>query len=374
MSLVLKIIIGIIGLGFLILFHETGHFVVARLCGVTVEAFSVGMGPVLLHHKWGNTDYRLSAIPLGGYCAMKGEKDFVEALEENRNEIGGDKDSFYGTHPFKRLLIAFAGPFFNLIFSYFAFFIIALMGYTYYSASCTVKMSSDVVEGSFSPAKEAGLLTGDTIISIDGNPMNDYSDIQMYLSTKGDKDIIVEVDRQGEKHTFTVHTELDKSSGRGIMGIYSDADTIQKRTYPRHGFFGAIKEGFSQTNTMLVSIIQSIVVLFKGVDLTNAVGGPARITTMLGDTVVDGFSVSFHTGVVSTMELLALISLSLFFTNLLPIPILDGGLILFALIELVTRKKMSPKLLNRIQFAGIIIVGLLLVLAIVGDIGYFIRK
>ena len=103
----LTILYGILGLGLIVLIHETGHLIAARICGVKVEAFSVGMGPILLHKTIKDTDYRLSLIPLGGYCEMKGEKAFSEALDSNAKEITGEPDSLYGVHPLKRAFIAF---------------------------------------------------------------------------------------------------------------------------------------------------------------------------------------------------------------------------------------------------------------------------
>ena len=111
----MKWIYGLLCLFFLILFHEFGHFIAAKIFGVKVEAFSIGFGPVLLHKKIKGTDFRLSLFPLGGYCNMKGEKDFQKALEENKKEISGDFDSLYGIHPVKRAVIGFAGPFFNFL-------------------------------------------------------------------------------------------------------------------------------------------------------------------------------------------------------------------------------------------------------------------
>lgn len=371
----MTVVWGILGLGFLVFFHELGHFLVARAVGVKVEAFSVGMGPVLLHKTVGETDYRLSLIPLGGYCAMKGEHDYREAIEQNLSEIHGDKDSFYGAHPFKRILIAFAGPFFNLIFAFIAFFIIAMIGYTYKSAGTTVLMTDDVEEYADvpSPAHQAGMQSGDKIISINGHAMSDFSDIVTYITSHGAEEVSIMVERNGETLEIKVLTSLDKSTGAGKIGIVRDKDSVTERYYGPFGFFPAIAEGGKQTVSMLGMTLRGIATLFKGVDITNAVSGPARITTILGSTVQDGFRESFKIGVISTLQLLALISLSLFLTNLLPVPILDGGLILFALIELVARKKMHPKVLYYIQFIGIIIIGALLVLALIGDIRYFIK-
>ena len=372
----MTIVYGILGLGFLVFFHELGHFTAAHIFGVTVESFSIGMGPVLLHHTWGKTDYRLSLVPLGGYCGMKGEKDYQKALETNSKTIVADPDSFYGVHPAKRMLIGFAGPFFNLLFAFIAFFVIACMGYTYYSAGTTVSMTSDIPEYSTfpSPAKDAGMMSGDTIISIDGKQMLDFSDVVTYIGTNPDKDVSIVVERNGVQKTFTVHTGFDKDSGSGKLGVVSDPNSVAARSYPARSFFPALAEGARQTGSMVALTFKSIGILFKGVNLTKTVSGPARITTMLGDTVKEGFSAGIHEGIVSTLEFLALLSVSLFIMNLLPIPILDGGLILFSFIEFIFHRRISPKVLYYIQFIGIAFLGALLVLALIGDIQYFIHK
>ncbi|MDD7015225.1 MAG: site-2 protease family protein [Spirochaetales bacterium] len=367
-------VIGLVALGFLIFFHECGHFLMARLCGVTVEAFSVGMGPVLLHKKIKNTDYRLSLIPLGGYCAMKGEQDFQLAIENNEKVITGEPDSFYGIHPLKRLLIAFAGPFFNLVFAFAAFTVIALTGYTYYSAGNKVSMADEIYQDITSPAHLSGMETGDEIVEIDGTKMECFADIVTYVSSRPDKDLKIKVKRNDQFLTFTVHSILDKETGSGKIGIVSDSNSIIAREYPSHSFFPALKEGVLKTGEMTFLTVKSIATLFKGVKLTNALSGPVRISEIVGSAVKEGFSESFHAGFVSALQLMALISVSLFITNLLPIPVLDGGLILFAFIEWVSRRKLNPKFLLYIQYAGVTIIFLLMFIAISGDIMYLLRK
>mgnify|MGYP002626629145 CR=1 FL=1 len=369
----MTIVYGILGLGFLVFFHELGHFLVARFFSVKVEAFSIGMGPVLLHHTHKGTDYRLSLIPLGGYCAMKGENDWRSAIEENKSVIEGDADSFYGIHPLKRLLIAFAGPFFNLLFACIAFFIIALIGYKYYDASTIVKMADDGNEGIFSPAHEAGMLSGDKILSLNGNKVEYFSEISEFIAMNADKDVTVTFERNGEIKELVVHTVLDKNTGAGRIGIIS-SEFDQERHYGPYSFFPALGQGVYKACDMLCVTVKGIGVLFSGVKITSAVAGPARITTMLGGAVKKGFGEGLGIGIVTTMEFLALISISLFITNLLPVPILDGGLILFALIECVFRRKIHPKVLYYIQFVGIAFIAVLLILAITSDLHYFIGK
>lgn len=369
----MTVLYGILGLGFLVFFHETGHFIAARFFGVKVEAFSVGMGPVLLHRKYKETDYRLSLIPLGGYCAMKGEDDWRRAIEQNKNQIEADCDSFYGIHPFKRLIIAFAGPFFNFLFACIAFFIVALIGYSYYDADTTVKMADEVYEDVVSPAHEAGMQSGDKILFLDGKKTEYFSDISEYVAVNPDKEIIVTVERNESVFDIKVHTLLDKETGAGKMGIVS-SDFNKERKYGPYPLLPALWQGTSKGCEMVCMTLKSLGVLFKGVKITSAVAGPARITTMLGGAVKQGFKDGFGIGVVSTMEFLALISVSLFITNLLPVPVLDGGLILFALIECVLRRKIHPKVLYYIQFVGIAFIAILLVLAITSDLNYFINR
>lgn len=443
----LTILYGILGLGLIVLIHETGHLIAARICGVKVEAFSVGMGPILLHKTIKDTDYRLSLIPLGGYCEMKGEKAFSEALESNAKEITGEPDSLYGVHPLKRAFIAFMGPFFNVIFAFFAFIIISAIGYNYYSTPSKIILANEVNPVFSSPAAEAGLKTGDTIYQIDEEPIINFADISSYVSLHPDEELVFKVLRDNKDLSFVVKTELDTETGAGKIGVLNwvnplvaevipdssaanmglsagatitkvDGEPVFNTTdisllitgknsvvmewekdskifsgtldlntedvgirfasdryhTPTYGFFGSIKQGFLETIETIGLTFKSIGLLFKGVDFTSAVSGPIRITQMIGETAVSGFSASFSTGIVTVLNFLALISISLFIMNLLPIPILDGGLILFALIETISRRKIHPKVLYYVQFIGLAFIAVLFCIALFSDFRYLFNR
>ena len=334
------------------------------------------MGPVLLHKKIGKTDYRLSLLPIGGYCQMKGEKDFTKAVEDGLGYIPGESDSLYGTHPLKRALIGFAGPFFNLLFAFIACVAIAMIGYKYYTRSATIQIPQD--QNVASPAREAGIKSGDTITKIAGVTISDFSDIYEQVALKGDEDLEVEVLRTNEDGSqetliFSVHTLINKKEGNGILGVMASGDEIEKIVEPL-SFFPAIKKGFFDTKSILVTTFRSLKILFKGVDITNAVSGPARISSMLGESAKEGFSEGMKTGWVVVLQFMSLISVSLFIMNLLPIPILDGGLILFALIQAVTKKQIPPRIQYKIQVAGFAIIIMLFIIGLGGDIKYFINK
>ncbi|MBQ9627095.1 MAG: site-2 protease family protein [Treponema sp.] len=372
----MTIVTGLLILSFLVFFHELGHFLLARLCGVEVEAFSIFMGPVLLHKKIGKTDYRLSLLPIGGYCQMKGEKDFSKAVEDGLGYVPGGKDSLFGTHPLKRALIGFAGPFFNLFFAFAASTIIAMIGYSYFTRSATIQIPDDPAFKS--PAREAGIKSGDTIVKIAGKEIADFSDIYEQVALRGDEDVEVEVSRPTdlggqERLVFTVHTLLNKKEGNGILGVMASGDTIQKEVKAL-SFFPALKKGFLETGKLLGQTLKSIGILFKGVDITNAVSGPARISSMLGESAKEGFSAGMKTGWIVLLQFMALISVSLFIMNLLPIPILDGGLILFALIQTVTKRQIPPRIQYKIQVAGVAVILLLFLVGVGGDIKYFINN
>ena len=368
----MKWLYGILCLFFLILFHEFGHFLAAKLFGVKVESFSIGFGPILLHRTVKGTDYRLSLIPLGGYCGMKGENEFKKAIDEGLKEVNGEPDSLFGIHPFKRAAIGFAGPFFNLIFAIFCFSLINGIGYKYYTYSNKIILADELYENSSTAARRGGLLTGDEIIKINNKEISDFSQIIEEVSVRPDEYMMIYVLRDGVELAFYVHSDMDKETGTGKIGVAADTSNMIEQSTPEYNFFEAIGHGFLDTFEYIGLTFKSIAILFKGVNLKNAVGGPARITEILGSTAQEGFSEGFKTGFISLSNLMAVISISLFIMNLLPIPVLDGGLILIALIETISRKKVTPKVQYRIQFIGFAFIGILFIIGLIGDINYFI--
>lgn len=367
----MRIVIGLICLCFLIFFHELGHFLVAKLFKIKVESFSIGMGPILFHKTIKGTDYRISLFPFGGYCGIKGEKDFQEALKNNYSKIEGEKDSMYGCHPFKRAAIGFAGPFFNFLFAFFAFTVILLTGYTTYSYSNKIIIASELDSSIQSQAKKAGLKTGDEIIKINNKKIEDFSDIIFEISKRPDEDIEISVLRDKEIIEFSVHSVLDKTSGTGKIGISADTTTLLKKEIKSKNFFLAIKDGFLESLNMTFLTLKGIFTLFKGVDLKNQVSGPARVADMIGEVVSESATQGKKAIFINLLNFMALISISLFLMNLLPIPVLDGALILFALIEGIFRIRLHPKFYYYIQFIGIFIIIIIFIIGVSGDFIYF---
>lgn len=370
-SVILEIIIGLVSLSLIVLFHEFGHFIFAKLFGVKVLSFSVGMGPVLLHKEINGTDYRLSAIPIGGYCGMEGEKDFQKAVENDSPRISDDPHSLYGVHPAKRAMIAFAGPMFNFIMAIVFFIVISMVGHEFKTFSNEIVITDDIIE---SPARDAGLLTGDKIIKINDTKIENYNDIQQQVYIHPKEQITVTVDRNGEILTFTFTTLMNKDYGIGLIGVYCNPKTEITVEAPTYSFFPAIYHGTIDCFEMISTTIQSLKVLFKGVDVTRVTNGPAGVSYMVGASVAAEYKTSFRAGLYTTLQFMALISISLGVMNLLPIPVLDGGLILFAIIALIFRREIPAKIQYKIQFIGIAVIIFLFLLGITGDVRFFIDQ
>ena len=367
----MKYVIGLLCLNFIVFFHELGNFIFAKIFGVKVLSFSIGMGPVILHKTIKGVDYRISLLPIGGYCAMEGEKDFQKALEDNLSSVSKNPESLYGVHPLKRAMIAFAGPFFNFILAVMAFTVISMVGYTYYTTSNKIIIPDTSIE---SPAREAGLLTGDKIIKINDAEIKTFLDIQQEVIIRPKEELDITVDRDGTILNFKVTTLINKDQGNGVLGIMADLNEQLELEAPTYSFFPAIGHGIIETGKTISMTFKTLGILFKGVNITNVVSGPARITSFLGESVESGFAANFRAGLYSIMELCALISISLGIMNLLPIPIFDGGLILIAFIEFIVKKEIPPKVQVKIQTVGIVIIALLICLSVSSDLFYFISK
>jgi regulator of sigma E protease len=341
----------VVVLGVLIFFHEFGHFLIARLFGVGVEKFSLGFGPRLIGKKIGRTDYRISAIPLGGYVKMVGEEPDAEVAP---GDIG---ISFTHKHVAKRMCIVAAGPVFNILLAIIIFFVIFLV-----SGTMILKPSVGTVRED-SPALAAGIEKGDLITSINNVPVSSWDEMTQIIGASKGKTLEIKVKRSGSEKIFHITPELVKAKNifgedieRFIIGISASGDAYAKELNPFQAFTESCVQTYKITELMVIIIGK----LVTGEISTDTIGGPIMIAKMAGDEA--------RSGIENLILFIALISVNLAIINLLPIPILDGGHLLFFAIEAVKGSPVSLKVREVAQQIGLFIILLLVVLVFYNDI------
>lgn len=221
---IVNIVLGLLGLGLVVFFHELGHFIMARLAGVEVEEFSLGWGPKLAGFKHGSTTYRLSAFPIGGFCRMKGEDSYRKAMEQGLDEFPKEQGSYFAASPLKRIMIALAGPLMNVAFAIVVFSVVFAIGYSVQSWGNRIVLASEFTGESY-PADLAGMKSGDSIVSINGESVSSFAEIQESFALSAGRPIDLGIDRNGSRLDLRVIPNMDKESGAGKVGVYAWIDT-----------------------------------------------------------------------------------------------------------------------------------------------------
>ncbi|WP_334086125.1 RIP metalloprotease RseP [Helicobacter typhlonius] len=346
----MSIFIALIILSFLVFFHELGHFFVARLCGVRVEVFSIGFGKKIASVQIGQTQYALSLIPLGGYVKLKGQDD------ANPKAHNYEADSYLSKNPYQRIAILLAGPLFNLLLAFFLYIAVGIGG----------KLSLLPVVGEVKenyPAYLAGIKAGDRILSIDNKEIKTWEELDsIILSSSGE--LLISIER-APSQIFNLHlTPIEKEAKnifgeditRRVIGIAS-ANAVGKVSYRG---WESIRYGFEETLKASTLIAQGIVKLISGVVPSSEVGGVVSIVSVIGSASQEGWVILFW--------LTALISVNLGILNLLPIPALDGGHIIFNCYEIIMRKPPSENVAYYLTLCGWAILLALMFLGLYNDI------
>jgi regulator of sigma E protease len=324
----------ILGLSLLIILHELGHFLVARACGMRVLRFSVGFGPALVHRKLGETDWQIAAIPLGGYVQIDGMGP-TEGNEPHRAE-----GTFRSKPVWQRSAVIFAGPVMNfLLAAVFIAVLAATVGFSRFDETTTT--IGEVVPDQ--PAAAAGLLTGDRVVSIDGEPVASWKDMVEIIRRNAERPVPFEIERSGETLTFSVTPASEGGTGR--IGVGPKTETI------RLGVFAAAGEGFRAAADMTArqaGLLWGIVVGKEEGQLSGLPG------------IVKMVSAQAERGVRWLLEALAWLSITLFIFNLAPVPALDGGRLFFLVLETARGRPVDQR------FEGLVhAVGFLLLLALI---------
>ncbi|MCI5160010.1 MAG: RIP metalloprotease RseP [Candidatus Electrothrix sp. AUS1_2] len=350
----------ILVLGILIFVHELGHFLFAKLFGVRVLKFSLGFGNKLIGKKWGETEYLISAFPLGGYVKMFGEQPDEKVSKEEQAV------SFTHKTVWQRFGIVLAGPLFNLFFAVFLFWLMfTFAGLPDYAESGLIgEVSPDSV------AAKAGLKDGDLILSIDGQAISTWTQVSDAVKDSGGKELHIEVRRGEETLIIPATPAMDKVKNifgeevgeRYLLGI----SRSEKLEYKEISLLEAIKYAFIQTWNLIVLTLLGIVKIIQRVVPASELGGPIRIAELAGQ--------QWEAGLMQLVHFTGLLSINLGVLNLLPIPVLDGGHLVFLSIEAVRKKPLSEQAILMAQKIGIALLGALMIFVFYNDIARLVRQ
>ena len=326
--------------GLLVIGHEFGHFILAKINGVKVEEFSLGMGPLILKFQGKETMYSLRFLPIGGYVKMLGE---YEENDENISEEDKSK-SYIHKHPLRKISIILAGPIMNFILAFLIFW--GLNSFNGYS-STTI---SEVEQGS--PAEIAGLQSGDKLISLNSKSILNFKDFVFRLQTLENKELInLKVERNNQIRSFDIKPIIENNSI--LIGIKS-------KFVKDVGFFEGISNGFKDMLFEIKQIGTSLGWLITGKVSFKDLGGPVTIFRASGQAA--------KAGIPQLLNFTAFLSVNLGVFNLIPFPALDGGSFIINLIELIFKKKIKQEVLAKINFVGFAILIFLMIAITVKDI------
>lgn len=322
-----------------VMLHEFGHFSIAKLSGIKVNEFSIGMGPKIYQKQKGETFYSLRALPVGGYVAMEGE-------EENSH----DPRAFNNVSIVKRMAVVLAGAFMNFVLAFIAFTLIfSIVGY---GSSEIEKVISN------SPADKAGIQSDDLIIKINENKVKDIYDINSIISKNQKEEMDFQINREGNILNVKIKPEYSVENQMYLIGITSKLD---------HSILKSISLGANRTLEMSKLILKSIKMMFSGSFKMEYLSGPVGVVQLIGSESSKGF--------LNFLQILGLISVNLGVFNLLPIPALDGGKFLFLLIEGLRGKPIDEKIEQGLSLIGIsLLFSLMIYVTIFNDIGRLFNK
>lgn len=339
----MNIVLALVIFSVIILFHELGHFLLAKHNDVKVNEFCLGLGPTVIGFTKGETKYSLKLLPFGGACMMEGE-----------DEASDDSRSFNNKSVLQRASIVAAGPIFNFIMAIaFSLILVASVGFDR-------PVLSDVIDGY--PAAQAGMQAGDEIVKLGNKTIHLYREVSVYTYFHANEPVEVTYKRGSEKHTTVLVPKYEEESGRYLFGFYGTtarakgnlADTLRYSVY--------------EVKYWICSTIESLGQLFTGHVGINDMSGPVGIVKTIGDTYTEVKSSGVLMVFLNMLNICILLSANLGIMNLLPIPALDGGRLVFLVVEAVRGRRLDPNKEGAVNLVFLMLLMVLMVVIMFNDI------
>ena len=350
--MLVSVLIFFIIFGILVTSHEFGHFIIAKSGGIRVNEFFVGMGPTIWKKQKGETLYSIKLLPIGGACVFDGMDPVAEEKE------GYDEHSFLNAPVWRRIATLFAGPMANFIIAY--ILAVVLVSFSAWNFPVINKMTED------SAAAEAGMLPGDKIISVDGEKVYMSGEVTMISQFAEGSPMDIVYERDGSRYATTLVPKYSEEEGRYYMGIYLGE-------YGKIEGPAALKYAWYEVRYYFKTTYRSLALLVKGRLSKDDVSGPVGMVKMVDDTYEEVKPYGISAVILTMMSLTVLLSVNLGVMNLLPIPALDGGRLVFQFIEVIVGKPVPPEKEGFVHMIGMVALLALMVFVLVNDITKFTR-
>lgn len=347
--------------GVVVIAHEFGHFLIAKANGIHVVEFAVGMGPNIISRKKGGTKYSLKLFPIGGACMFEGEDGVAEKDEATGQVKEPGPGSFLKAKVWARIATVVAGPLFNLLLAFIIAVIMVNMSVT------RDPVASQVMEGG--GAQAAGLQDGDRIISLNGEKVKLYQEISLYMQLSyrgGDVEVVYE--RDGVKYTTMLTPQYDEAYGYYLLGI-SNGDLLRPRGVQ------SLKYAWYEMRYSVKMTYMSLGMLFKGQVSRKDVAGPVGIAVnVVGATYEASKEYGWQSVLLNMLNITLMLSVNLGILNLLPVPALDGGRLVFLLVEVIRGKPVPPEKEGIVHFIGLVFFMILMVVIFFNDLANIFMK
>lgn len=351
------IILFVIIFGVIVISHELGHFLIGKRNGIRVAEFAVGMGPTLFSFHRGSTKYSLKLLPFGGACMFEGE----DGLEQDKStEISAEGKTFAEAGVWARIATVLAGPVANFILA----FVVAVVLSVFSEADLPVV--GTVMEGS--AASEAGLKEGDVIRKIGREPIHFYREVVLISSLNRGEKMEITYERDGRKGVTVLSPKYSEDDGRYYIGITGSG------VYLKCNPLQAFQYGFYEVEYWAKITYKSLRMLVRGQATKDDLSGPVGIAQLVGesyDTAEKNYGTSY--AILTMLEIVVLLSVNLGIMNLLPIPALDGGRLVFLIVEVVRGKPLPPEKEGMVHFAGLVVLMVLMLFVMYNDIMRLVR-